>query len=354
MDCKIIKTKNTENELIKLLSSFKFDHLFFLTDDNTIKHCLSLFSKLYENYTFKTICIKSGDQNKNLETLDYILNYFVENKASRNSLLINLGGGMVTDLGGFSSSIFKRGFNYINIPTTLLGMVDAAVGGKTGINYKGLKNEIGNFALPSFVILDSMFLNTLPHKEFLSGYAEIIKHSILINDKENLEKTLSTIKTNFDEKDELDELIYKSVLIKQKIVEEDPFEKGIRKSLNLGHTFGHAFESYSYEINRPISHGFAVAWGIVAELFLSQLYCNFPKDIFTKIVEVISKNYTGFSFDKEDYTKLYDLMKHDKKNVSTNINFTLMKNIGEPMLDQTPDKEEINVALDFIKDTLCS
>jgi 3-dehydroquinate synthase len=322
-----------------------------LTDENTHKLCFPLLKSLPEIQFAKQISIPAGDEHKNMETLARVWKFLTENGATRKSLLINLGGGMLTDLGGFAAATFKRGIRFINIPTTLLGAVDAAVGGKTGINFNGLKNEIGAFAPAIAVLIDSHFFKTLDLANLLSGYAEMLKHALLIRrDAINRVSTMDEI-LHFDweqpDFQKLNDLLFESVLVKERIVEEDPTEQGIRKALNLGHTFGHAFESLSYELNRPVLHGYAVAWGIVCELYLSFMKLGFDKNILLKIARFVKENYGVYSFDCTHYQRIYELMQHDKKNESGSINFTLLKAVGEIEINQTANQQEIDETLDF-------
>lgn len=346
----VIKSTNLVKDLTQVLDSMKFDKLFILTDKNTHQLCLGHLTKIEEKFPFKVFTIEAGDDSKNLDSLSSIWSFLVNNRATRHSLLINLGGGMITDIGGFAAATFKRGIKCINIPTTLLGAVDAAVGGKTGINFEGLKNEIGNFSNPYVVIIDSIFFKTLNQQNLLSGYAEMIKHSLLDNDKKWNEII------NFDLKNidytALRDLTVSSVELKEKVVTEDPHEKGIRKALNLGHTIGHAFESLSYEIKKPIPHGYAIAWGCIAELYLSNIQCGFPIEKLRITAQYIKEYYHGFPFGCEHYDKLYDLMKHDKKNIGDEINFTLLEDIGMVKIDQTAHKEKILNSIDFLRDCI--
>jgi 3-dehydroquinate synthase len=324
-----------------------YDGLFILTDNNTQNHCLPLIQSLTEIRNIKKFSIPPGEENKNVETLSKVWKFLSENGANRKSLSINLGGGMLTDLGGFAAATFKRGIRFVNIPTTLLGAVDAAVGGKTGINFTGLKNEIGAFAPAEAVLIDSNFFKTLDAKQLLSGFAEMVKHSLL-RLGEDLNKLLCFDFDNVDF-EKLNNLLFESVLIKEQIVAEDPTEKGIRKALNLGHTFGHAFESLAFEMNRPILHGYAVAWGMVCELYLSFIRLGFDKNVLMKIVRFVKEHYGEFSFDCDSYQRIYELMKHDKKNDTGDINFTLLKAIGDIQINQTADREEIEECLDFYR-----
>jgi len=254
---------------------------------------------------------------------------------------------MVTDLGGFAASTFKRGIQYINIPTTLLAMVDASVGGKTGINFNGLKNEIGVFNNAACVILDTQFLQTLDRENILSGYAEMLKHGLIST--EPMWAQLMGYDVEQPDYSQLQRMVAESVQVKQRIVTEDPTEQGIRKALNLGHTVGHAFESLALR-HQPVLHGYAVAWGIVCELYLSSIKTGFPTDKMHQTVSFIREHYGRMSITCDDYPTLLELMTHDKKNVGTTINFTLLGGIGDIRINQTATQEEIYEALDFYRE----
>ena len=288
--------------------------------------------------------------HKDLTSLSHVWKELGDHGATRHSLLINLGGGMVTDLGGFAASTFKRGIDFINIPTTLLAMVDASVGGKTGINFNGLKNEIGVFNNARFVILDTEFLRTLDDKNIRSGYAEMLKHG-LISDEKHWAELL-----NFDlsrpDLRQLQTMLAYSVSVKKHIVKKDPHEKDIRKALNLGHTFGHAFEAFSLDTpnKEPLLHGYAVAFGLICELYLSSVLTGFPTDKMRQTVQFIRENYGSFDFSCDDYDRLIELMHHDKKNTGATINFTLLAGIGNIRINQTASDELIKEALDFFRE----
>jgi 3-dehydroquinate synthase len=296
------------------------------------------------------ITIGAGDVHKTLETLVSVWQILSDKGASRHSLLINLGGGMVTDLGGFAAATFKRGFAYINVPTTLLAMVDASVGGKTGINFNGLKNEVGVFAPADSVLIETEFLRSLDAQNFFSGYAEMLKHGLISNEAHWAE--LLNFNTDLIDYKYLKKLVGESVQVKENIVEQDPFEHGIRKALNLGHTVGHAFESLALAENRPVLHGYAVAWGIVCELYLSHLKTGFPKEKMRQTIQFIKENYGSFTFDCKQYEQLYALMLHDKKNTAGVINFTLLKEIGDISINQTADKDQIFGMFDFYRECM--
>ena len=346
----VILCESLETSLGRAIELCPHDKLFVLTDEHTQRLCLP---SLKESGLLKDaveICIGAEDIHKTLETLASVWMALSTQGATRHSLLINLGGGMVTDLGGFAAATFKRGISYINIPTTLLAMVDASVGGKTGINFNGLKNEIGAFAPANSVLIETEFLRTLDTHNFFSGYAEMLKHGLISNTAHWAELL------NFDSSSidyaALKQLVGQSVQVKEDIVEQDPFEHGIRKALNLGHTVGHAFESMALAENRPVLHGYAVAWGIVCELYLSHLKVGFPKDKMRQTIQFIKDNYGVFTFDCKKYDQVYAFMTHDKKNTSGTINFTLLKDIGDICINQTADKDTIFEMLDFYRECM--
>lgn len=325
-----------------------YDRIFVLTDTVTERLCLPLLKESKALASAGTIVIGATDTHKTVESLTEVWRQLGEGGASRHSLLINLGGGMVTDLGGFAASTFKRGIDFINIPTTLLAMVDAAVGGKTGINFNGLKNEVGVFNESLAVVVDTNFLRTLDQENLNSGYAEMLKHSLLCNESmwaEHLRFDLA-----HPDYKHLQQLVADSINVKQRIVTEDPHEKGIRKALNLGHTAGHAFESLSLETEHPMLHGYAVAWGLAAELYLSAVLQGFPTDKMRQTINFVREHYGTVGFTCKEYDKLLALMMHDKKNVGGVINFTLLGDIGDIRLDCHADKELLFEVFDFLRE----
>ena len=344
-------TQNFQNDLAMALAECERDHIFVLTDDNTLEKCWPLISNFYGLKNAQIITISAGDQNKTLDSLSHVWQELARGGATRHSCLINLGGGMVTDLGGFAASTFKRGLNFINLPTTLLSMVDASVGGKTGINFGGLKNEIGVFNDSKFVILNTEFLATLDKENMLSGYAEMLKHGLLADEKAWAELINFDVDVNDNPSffKRLQRMVADSVKIKENVVAQDPTEKGIRKALNLGHTFGHALESWSLK-RTPILHGYAVAYGIICELYLSCVKVGFPTDKMRQTVSYIRENYGALPITCDDYDELIQLMTHDKKNTAGTINFTLLADIGDIRIDQTATIEEIKEALDFLRE----
>ncbi len=344
----VIIADNLERCLAEAVGKVEHDRLFVLTDTTTKQLCWPVVQNYAVMKDAIMITIQPTDEAKTLETLATVWTSLQKGGATRHSLMINLGGGMVTDLGGFAASTFKRGMAYINIPTTLLSQVDASVGGKTGINFGGLKNEIGVFNCANSVILSSTFLRTLDTENMLSGYAEMLKHGLL-SSKENWAELLTFDITTPDYAT-LQNLVAKSVAIKEQIVKEDPTEKGIRKALNLGHTAGHAIESLALKEGRTILHGYAVAWGQLMELYLSARKCGFPAKEMHQMEAYIKEHYGKFLYDCKHYETLYNFMSHDKKNQGGNINFTLLGGIGDIRINQTASQDEIEEMLDYYRE----
>ena len=341
----VVISKDLQKALSEAIAECRHDKLFVLVDETTEQFCLPVIAGFSCMQEAQRIVIGATDTHKTLDTLSHVWAELQRMGATRHSLLINLGGGMVTDLGGFAASTFKRGLEYINIPTTLLSMVDASVGGKTGINFGGLKNEIGVFNNANCVILDTIFLRTMDAENVLSGYAEMLKHGLISNEQTWAE----LLNLDLNDLDKLGDLVEKSVAVKQRIVIEDPTEHGIRKALNLGHTVGHAFESLALE-RKPVLHGYAVAYGLVVELYLCCVKTGFPQDKMRQTVGLIKENYGKMPITCDDYPKLIELMHHDKKNVGTDINFTLLGGIGDIRINQTATEEDIKEALDFYQE----
>ena len=374
MQQQIIISNDIEHDLATAVAESEHDRVFVLTDDTTHECCLPKVAALLAQHDAVPITIPHGDQHKTLAALGDVWTALQQGGATRHSLLINLGGGMVTDLGGFAAATFKRGINFINIPTTLLAMVDAAVGGKTGVNFGGLKNEVGAFADARFVIINTCFLDTLDAENLCSGYAEMLKHALISDERMWAEHV------NFDlsqpDLAELQRMVAESIAVKERIVTEDPHEHGIRKALNFGHTIGHALEEFALQQaggavvstapnnqltsggtaisnapkNRPLLHGYAVAFGLIGELYMSARKAGFPIERLHQTARFIRENYAQTEFTCNDYPTLLNLMRHDKKNMSGVINFTLLHNIGDIRINQTATDEEIREALDFIRE----
>lgn len=316
--------------------------VFVLVDDTTREHCLGLFQD--SGFTDShLISVPAGEHHKSLESVAQIWSVLSRQGAKRNSVLVNIGGGLITDIGGFAASCFKRGIRCINIPTTLLAQVDASVGGKTGINFNGLKNEIGTFSIPELVIIDNTFLKTLPLRQVLSGYAEMLKHALLAGE-DALAEVMNADLKQVGESGFL-ELIRKSVAVKAAVVEADPKEKGIRKALNFGHTIGHAIESVAIEQDMEIYHGDAVAYGMVVELYLSMKKLGFETRHYEAVRRLVEERFPRYRAVAVP-EKLYSLMLHDKKNEQDGVNFTLLRCPGEFEIDNYCSKEEILSALE--------
>ncbi|SDS38676.1 3-dehydroquinate synthase [Formosa sp. Hel1_31_208] len=309
-----------------------FSKLFILVDSNTHEHCLAKFMAHIEtSIAIEVIEIEAGEHFKTIDTCVGVWNALSELGADRKSLMLNLGGGVVTDLGGFVACTFKRGIKYINIPTSLLAMVDASVGGKTGVDLGALKNQVGVISSGDMVIVDTSYLDTLPQNHLKSGLAEMLKHG-LIRDKAYFDKltNLSELTLN-----DLDGLIHESIVIKKDIVLEDPTEQGVRKHLNFGHTLGHAIESFflSATDKTDLLHGEAIAVGMILECYISAALLNFPKTDLDDITTAINAIYKPVTIDISDYDAIIDLLKYDKKNEHGNINFVLLERIGAPKID---------------------
>tara|TARA_R110000850_G_scaffold80862_1_gene173544 strand:+ start:87884 stop:88957 length:1074 start_codon:yes stop_codon:yes gene_type:complete len=317
-----------------------------LTDENTHAYCQNHFlSKLNSSVKVIITSIPSGETHKNIHTCIDLWNFLSQNNIDRSALMINLGGGVITDIGGFVASTHIRGIQYINIPTTLLSMVDASIGGKTGIDLGLLKNQVGLIINPKMVIVDPFYLNTLPKAEIHSGVAEILKHGLIHSEDYWKLVTKEPIQLN----NLIDDIIYESILIKKEIVEKDPGEKGLRKSLNYGHTLGHAIETYSLsgKYLPPLLHGEAVAIGLILETYLSHKIYGFPKQTLSELCASYTEYYEKINFNKEAIDEILPLMKFDKKNKNGNINFVFLEAIGKPLFECRADNNFIYNAFDF-------
>lgn len=327
---------NIYQELNKFLSEKSYDIIFLFVDSNTHEHCLpTLLGEMETQSAMEIIEIPPGEENKDLEIVAQIWQSLAELGASRKSLFINLGGGVITDMGGFIASTFKRGIDFINIPTTLLSMVDASVGGKTGIDFGGLKNQIGTFSMPQLTLIDASFLETLEEREFRSGIAEMLKHGLIYqpehwNSLQNM--TGETIQN----------LIEDSVTIKSEIVAQDPKESGLRKILNFGHTIGHALESFYLETENPLLHGEAIAIGMLVESILTFENELISQTELDEIFESILKIFPAQSIEENIIPSLLELMKHDKKNQDGKISFSLLNGIGSAKYDVLLNENQIS------------
>lgn len=322
------------------LKDNNYSNLFIIVDSNTNDYCLPKFLPFLEtDLTIEIIEFEAGEQNKNIETCVQIWNVLTELGADRKTLVINLGGGVVTDLGGFVSSTFKRGVDFIHIPTTLLSMVDASVGGKNGVDLGNLKNQIGVINVPQMVLIDTQYLDTLPQNEMRSGLAEMLKHG-LIYDKKYWEQFLNLKAIDFAD---FDELIYRSVVIKNEIVKQDPTEKNIRKSLNFGHTLGHAIESYFLENKNKTTllHGEAIAVGMILESYISLHKNLITPEEYNQIKTALKSIYDDIVFEENDIEPILELLIHDKKNEYGTIQFALIEGIGKIKINQSVENELI-------------
>lgn len=332
-------------ELNTHLKASNYSKIFVLVDQNTHEHCLPQFlSGLETQIHIEIIEIEAGESNKSIETCSGVWQVLSELEADRKSVLINLGGGVITDLGGFVASTFKRGIAYIHVPTTLLGMVDASIGGKTGVDLGHLKNQIGVINTGKMVLIDTSFLTSLPQNQMRSGLAEMLKHGLIFNEAYwNKFTVLETLNL-----DDLDQLIYESVEIKKSIVEKDPFENNERKTLNYGHTLGHAIESYYLSNSSRITllHGEAIAIGMILATFISTKLSGFPFNECENIKATILEIFGQTKIQDEDLNPIIDLLKFDKKNEHGNINFVLLEAIGKPKINCLVEN---NILLDAFK-----
>ncbi len=335
--------ENSLQELARFAKQGNYSRVFILTDENTGEHCLPLVQKYFEGEdNYDLIEVPYGEENKNIDTCTGIWKLLIDFGADRKALMINLGGGVITDMGGFAASTFKRGIDFVQVPTTLLSQVDASVGGKTGIDLDGVKNIIGTFTQPKAVFISDEFLKTLPSRQVLSGTAEMLKHG-LIMDKAYWEALKSSDLSKPD-----GELIYRSVEIKNEVVKIDPFEKGLRKALNFGHTIGHAVETHSLLNDKdPLTHGEAIALGMICEGYLSYKKAGLSKAELDEIVEVITNLYPKYNLAAANFTELCYLMQKDKKNEFGRINCTLLSAIGTCKLDNICTEEELFGALEY-------
>lgn len=317
-----------------------------LVDENTRNFCLPvLLDKCPGLKDAVIIEFEGGEANKTVAGTEKIWRNLIARKAVRSSLLICLGGGVITDIGGFAASTFKRGMDFIHIPTTLLAMVDASIGGKTGVNLDSIKNQIGVFALPKAVFIFTEFLKTLPERQRLSGYAEMLKHA-MIDSESHFEKLLLL---NSPEKVCNEKNILESVLVKTSIIESDFNETGLRKVLNFGHTIGHAVETYSQKHDvDPLLHGEAIAIGLICESFISMRLLHFSQDDLKKMASLVSWHFPHYRLKPQSADELIAIMMHDKKNPDcSKINFSLLQKTGEPVYDQYPGEKLIRESLHF-------
>ncbi|WP_439132206.1 3-dehydroquinate synthase [Polaribacter sp.] len=335
--------KESYTALSNLIDKNNYSTIFILVDENTLEHCYPKFiPNLKTNKTIELIEIESGEINKNLETCIGVWNAITDLGGDRKSILITLGGGVITDLGGFVASCFKRGIDFVNIPTTLLSMVDASVGGKTGVDLGVLKNQIGLFANPEMVIVDADYLTTVAPREIKSGTAEIIKYGLTYDI--NL---FNQIKNNTDLK--ISDLIFRSVEIKNEVVLQDPKEKNLRKILNFGHTLGHAIESFYLESEdkENLTHGEAIAIGMVCESYMSYKLLGFSLKKVMEVKDLVLSIYAKTNLLEQDFSAILELLKHDKKNVNGQVNFVLLNDFEDFKLDCKIPLELVTESMEF-------
>lgn len=327
-----------------------YSRKYILVDENTIQHCLPiLISNVPSLRQAEVVEIESGEQHKTLEICIRLWEVLTELRADRQSLMINLGGGVIGDMGGFVAATYKRGIDFVNVPTTLLAQVDASVGGKVGVDLRQLKNQVGVFSNPQAVYIMPGFLKTLPKREVLAGMAEMIKHGLIADEshyRDLRQFDLSRI-------DELLPLIETSVRIKNSIVLDDPQEKGIRKLLNFGHTIGHAIESFSMENgHRPLLHGEAIAVGMLCEAWLSTRLTDFPETELEALSNFIMELYPPFLFETMEQHRIIEIMRNDKKNRDDRLNFTLLTVVGEATHDHEVSADRVMEALAYYQSRL--
>lgn len=339
--------KNFES-LIQLLNERKYSKVFILTDENTGEYCLPhLLGALPADFSYDLIEVDAGEENKNIDFCIGIWKMLLDFGAERNSLLINLGGGVVTDMGGFAASTYKRGIDFVQIPTTLLSQVDASIGGKTGIDLDTVKNIIGTFTQPQAVFINVEFLKTLDKRQLVSGFAEMIKHAFIFD--ANYFQELKTF--DFDHPSE--DMIYHSVQIKNEVVKQDPKESGLRKILNFGHTIGHAVETYSIDNDKDsLFHGEAIAIGMICEAYLSHKYNGLNEEGLQQIVTSIRRIFPDYVLKSETFPALIEIMKNDKKNVDSKIGFSLLTEIGHCSFNHYLEEDKIKEALMYYQELI--
>ncbi|MCI5082009.1 MAG: 3-dehydroquinate synthase [Saprospiraceae bacterium] len=341
-----IHVGNIQQSLQALLGQRSYSQVLVLTDTNTAEHCLPVLKSYLPKQQLNIIQIPAGEQHKHIETCQLIWKQMMELGTDRKALLINLGGGVIGDMGGFCASTFKRGLDFIQIPTTLLSQVDASIGGKLGIDFMKVKNSIGLFNNPQAVFIDPVFLQTLPFREIRSGFAEIIKHSLIADyDQWVMIRQISDLKGQ-----NWASFLVPSLKIKQRIVEEDPFEKGLRKALNFGHTIGHAIEGHALETSQPLLHGEAIAIGFICESYLAHKQTGLQRSDLEEIGTFIQQIYQPKALEERYFDEYLHLMGNDKKNEGKAINFTLIKATGEAVINQTASAEMIVESLRFYND----
>lgn len=339
-------------QLSSLLSDLPKGQLFVLTDSHTKVHCLPLFAESIGNFSYHLLTLEAGEMTKNLTSVLLVWDFLLKHRATREAVLVNLGGGMITDLGGFAAATYMRGIRFVNIPTTLLAMVDASSGGKTGFDYKGVKNAIGTFTPPLATLIHLDFLRTLPAEELLSGFAEMLKHALIASQEEWV-NLLQLLQEELPHEQLVEALgstgvLQASIAIKEKVVAQDPHETGSRKILNFGHTVGHAIESAALEHN-ALPHGYCVLWGMVAEVYLSVVKLGCPREVLQQLTQIMLQYYGRPQCNCKQREQLIQRMYRDKKNSANRTpNFTLLRAVGEPEINQYVSEKDIDEALEYL------
>lgn len=318
--------------------------IFLLQDLNTQKHCIPLFRELSNPYynSIISITISAGEANKTLDTVAQIWKKLTENGAGRDALLLNLGGGVVTDIGGFAASCYKRGIATMHIPTSLLGMVDAAIGGKTGVDFDFFKNHIGSFYPAEAVLIFPEFLSSLPMRELRSGLGEVLKYGLIRHPE-----ILDGIPSPNDISQIPEALIVQCAMTKKKITDADPTENGERKILNFGHTIGHALESFALQNEHQLLHGEAIAAGMVAELWISMKQCGLDEETLLNYQSIYNQYFEKFSIQKENLPEIVERAYHDKKNSGGELRFVLLNKAGEAIYDIGINEEIMFKSLEY-------
>ena len=345
-DSYAIEFESGYDSLIEIIDKRKYSKIFLLVDENTENYCLNIF-KDKTNLSPNLIRIKSGEENKNIHTCIKIWNSLINMNADRKSLLINLGGGVITDIGGFSANTFNRGIDFVNIPTTLLSIVDASVGGKTGINQNGIKNKIGTFYDPKLVIIDTEYLKTLEQRQINSGYCEIFKHSLISKENSKFEYLVDSNEIDFSS-----DIIMNSINIKNNFVCKDKYENKLRKGLNFGHTIGHAIETHFMPSDKKLLHGEAIAIGIIIESYLSKHICGFDIEKVDKIKNHLLKIFPKIKFNSSSINNIIKMMEHDKKNTREEVNFVLLSEIGKLIFNVNVPKSDIFKAFEYYNELI--
>ena len=346
--------------LHSILADLPKGQLFVLTDSHTAEYCLPILADSIGQIPYHLLTIEAGEQSKNLASVQAVWDFMLKHRATREALLINQGGGMITDLGGFVAATYMRGIRFVNIPTTLLAMVDASSGGKTGVDYQGIKNVIGTFTPPVATLIHPDFLRTLPSTELLSGFAEMLKHALIASPKEWI-KLLQLAQEELPQEQFVEALsstgaLQASIQIKENVVSQDPHEAGMRKILNFGHTVGHAIESTMLHHTTPhytmlhhTSHGYCILWGMVAEVYLSVVHTGCPREVLQQLTQIMLQWYGRPQCDCKQREELIARMYQDKKN-SANYppNFTLLQEVGKPLINQYVKESDIDEALEYL------